>query len=147
MEQVVAVATERRLAHLTLAEDPFFPRIREGVAGEAVDFALAAGQAAADMAGSGWGRDPEKVAESLEVPVTRDTERIRAGAEDAARLSAMHAARHSFAHRGEWFKAAGEDPAEQDSRRVDVGGAASPGPDSSTGVATGTSPAARPLSG
>lgn len=76
---VVAAASERRLAHLTLQEDPFFPRLQAGAAEEAVDFAVAAGQAAADTTRLQWGLDPESVAAALGVPVTRDQRKARAG--------------------------------------------------------------------
>lgn len=79
MEQVVAAGTARRLAHLTLMDDPFFLRIRSGMSAQAIDFALDAGQAAAAMVTSRWGREPYEIARALGVPVSCETERARAG--------------------------------------------------------------------
>jgi hypothetical protein len=71
MRVVVAEGTEQRLAHLTLRDDPFArwlqPESEQGV----IDFALAAGQAAAEIAIGNWGRRPEGVAATLRVPITR----------------------------------------------------------------------------
>jgi len=79
MEQVVAAGTERRLAHLRLLDDPFSHRLKEGIEQEAIDFALAAGQAAAEWITGKWGKAPEEIAAALRVPVTRSDEPAQAG--------------------------------------------------------------------
>jgi len=69
MQSVVASGTERRCAHLTLLEDPFYHRLAPGRERDAVDFGLTAGQVAAEMAAEKWGREPEAIASALKVPV------------------------------------------------------------------------------
>jgi len=79
MREVVAVATDRRLAHLTLSEDPLFHRLAPERAGEAVDFALHAGQSGAETAMAKWGRDPEQIAAALSVPVIKNADPAQTG--------------------------------------------------------------------
>jgi hypothetical protein len=79
MAAVRADGTECRFGHLTLSEDPFVHRLTADQAHQAVEAALAAGQAAADMATTTWGRNPAEIAASLKVPVTRDAEPARTG--------------------------------------------------------------------
>jgi len=69
MDEVIAIATERRCAHLMLREDPFFHRLPPGEEREAVDWAFAAGQAAAQKVISECGRSLERIASSLQVRV------------------------------------------------------------------------------
>jgi len=71
MQAVVASGTGRRCAHLTLLEDPFFHRLAPGSENEVVEFGLASGQVAAEMAVERWGRAPEAIAAALQVRVTR----------------------------------------------------------------------------
>ncbi|HTU02281.1 MAG TPA: hypothetical protein VMG58_10715 [Candidatus Sulfotelmatobacter sp.] len=71
MQAVVAAATPRRLAHLTLSDDPFVHRLTPALAREAVEAGLTAGRAAAEMAAVRWRRDPEGIAAALNVPITR----------------------------------------------------------------------------
>jgi hypothetical protein len=79
MGEVVAVATDRRLAHLTLSEDPFFHRLTPEKACEAVDFALNSGESAAGIVQKKWGRDPEQIAAALELPIFRNTDPAQTG--------------------------------------------------------------------
>jgi hypothetical protein len=69
MAEVVTVGTERRFAHLMLKGDPFFGRLPPRADQEAIDFALAAGQAAANRVVPQYGRAPEAIAAALRVPV------------------------------------------------------------------------------
>jgi len=79
MPAVLAAGTERRFAHLTLADDPFVHRLTPDNAREAVGCALAAGQAAAEMVTAKWGRDPEGIAACLKVPVTKSEQPAQTG--------------------------------------------------------------------
>ena len=79
MEQVIAAGTERRFAHLRLLDDPFSHRLKEGLEEEAIDFGLAAGEAAAESVTEKWGRAPEEIAAALGVPVIRSGESAQAG--------------------------------------------------------------------
>lgn len=75
----MAEGTERRLAHLTLLDDPFVRRLQPGTEQGLIDFALAAGQAASEMATGNWGRRPEGIAASLDVPIIRSDGPAQAG--------------------------------------------------------------------
>jgi hypothetical protein len=79
MAEVVPVGTERRFAHLMLRDDPFFGRLPPRADQEAIDFALAAGQTAADRVVPQYGRAPEAMAASLRVPVTHSDQVTQAG--------------------------------------------------------------------
>ena len=79
MTKLVAVASERRCAYLMLKDDPFFRRIPPGSEREAIEFAFAAGQAAAQRVISQYGRSPEEIAHSLQVRVTRTDAAMSAG--------------------------------------------------------------------
>ena len=79
MTKLVAVASERRCAYLMLKDDPFFRRIPPGSEREAIEFAFAAGQAAAQKITSQHGRSPEEIAHSLQVRVTRTDAAMSAG--------------------------------------------------------------------
>jgi len=79
MRAVVAEGTERRLAQLTLRDDPFARRLQPESEQGVIDFALAAGQAAAEMAIGNWGRRPEGIAASLGVPIARSSSPAQAG--------------------------------------------------------------------
>jgi len=79
MTEVVAVASERRCAYLMLKDDPFFGRLPPGSEREAIEFAFAAGQAAAQKVISQYGRSPEEIAHSLQVRVTRTDAAMAAG--------------------------------------------------------------------
>ena len=74
MREVVSVASDRRLAHLTLSEDPFFHRLTPEKARDAVEFALKAGESAAYMARETWGRCPEQIAAALNLPIIRSAD-------------------------------------------------------------------------
>jgi hypothetical protein len=77
--EVVAVGTEHRFAHLMLKDDPFFGRLPPRSDQKAIDFALAAGQAAADRVVPQYGRAPEAIAAALQVHVTRSDQLTQAG--------------------------------------------------------------------
>jgi len=79
MVEVIAVATERRCAHLMLREDPFFRRLPPGNEPEAIEWAFAAGQAAAEKVISQCGRSLERIASSLQVRVTHRDAAMAAG--------------------------------------------------------------------
>lgn len=79
MTAVRAEGTERRFGHLALSGDPFVHRLTADQAHQAVEAALAAGQAAAEMATTTWGRDPAEISASLKVPITHDEEPARTG--------------------------------------------------------------------
>jgi hypothetical protein len=79
MTAVLAAGTERRLAHLTLADDPFVHRLTPEAAREAVGCALSAGHAAAEMVTAKWGRDPEGIAACLQIPITKSEQPARTG--------------------------------------------------------------------
>ncbi len=79
MAEVVAVGTERRFAHLMLKDDPFFGRLPPQSDQEAIDFAFAAGRAAADRVVPQYGRAPEAIAAALQVPVTRSGQETQVG--------------------------------------------------------------------
>jgi hypothetical protein len=79
MERVIPVGTERRFAHLTLQEDPFFHRLRPEMHREAVDFGLTAGRDAADQAMERYGQEPEAMAAVLRISVVRSEEQSQAG--------------------------------------------------------------------
>jgi hypothetical protein len=79
MERVIREGTERRFAHLTLQEDPFFHRLRPEMHRQALDFGLAAGQEAADQAMERYEREPEAMAAVLRVSVVRSGEQPQAG--------------------------------------------------------------------
>jgi hypothetical protein len=79
MTEVIAVASERRCAYLMLKDDPFFGRLPSGSDQEAIQFAFAAGEAAAQKVITQHGRSPEGIACSLQVRVTRTDAAISAG--------------------------------------------------------------------
>jgi len=79
MEEVVRIGSERRLAHLRLLEDPFYHCLKEGVDQRAIDFALAAGQEAAELAKQRHGPRPDQIAAALRVPVIYRNEAVQAG--------------------------------------------------------------------
>ena len=79
MQRVVAEGTERRLAHLTLLDDPFIRRLPNGAEQGVIDFALAAGQTAAQMTIGRWGQRPEGIAAALGVPITCRSGSARVG--------------------------------------------------------------------
>jgi len=79
MERVIREGTERRFAHLTLQEDPFFHRLRPEMRGEAVDFGLTSGQEAADQATERYGRETEAMASVLRISVVRSEDQLQAG--------------------------------------------------------------------
>ena len=79
MERVIQEGTERRFAHLTLEEDPFFHRLRPEMRREAVDFGLASGQEAAEQATERYGRETEGMASVLRISVVRSEEQPQAG--------------------------------------------------------------------
>jgi len=79
MREVVSVASDRRLAHLTLSEDPFFHRLTSETARDAVDFALKAGESAAHMAQEKWGRHPEQIAAVLNLPIIKSADPAQTG--------------------------------------------------------------------
>jgi len=79
MREVVAVASDRRLAHLTLSEDPFFHRLTPEKARDAVEFALKAGEFAAETAKTKWGRNPESIAAALNLPIIKSADPARTG--------------------------------------------------------------------
>ncbi len=79
MTEVVAVASERRCAYLMLKDDPFFGRLPSGSEQEVVQFALTAGQAAAQQVMNQYGRVPETLASSLQVRVNRNDATMAVG--------------------------------------------------------------------
>jgi hypothetical protein len=79
MREVVSVASDRRLAHLTLSEDPFFHRLRPEMARDAVDFALKAGESAAHLAKKEWGRHPKQIATALNLPIIKSADPAQTG--------------------------------------------------------------------
>lgn len=79
MREVVAVASDRRLAYLTLSEDPFFHRLTPEKARDAVDFALKAGESAEETAKAKWGRDPEPIAAALNLPIIKSADPAQTG--------------------------------------------------------------------
>jgi len=79
MAEVVAVGTERRFAHLMLKDDPFFGRLPRRSYQEAIDFAFAAGQTAADRVMPQYGHKPEAIAAALQVHVTRSDQWTQTG--------------------------------------------------------------------
>jgi len=79
MREVVSVASDRRLAHLTLSEDPFFHRLTPEKARDAVDFALKAGESAAHMAKEKWGRRPKQIAAALNLPIIKSADPAQTG--------------------------------------------------------------------
>ncbi len=79
MREVVAVASDRRLAHLAISDDPFFHRLTPDKASEAVGVALAAGESAGKSAKARWGRDPERIAATLNLPIIRSADPARTG--------------------------------------------------------------------
>ena len=79
MAEVVTVGTEHRFAHLMLKDDPFFGRLPPRADQEAIDFALAAGQTAADRVVPQYGRVPEAITAALRVPVTHSDQVPQAG--------------------------------------------------------------------
>ena len=79
MREVVSVASDRRLANLTLSEDPFFHRLSPEKARDAVDFALKAGESAAHMAKEKWGRHPKQIAAALNLPIIKSADPAQTG--------------------------------------------------------------------
>ena len=79
MSAVISTGTPRRFARLTLAEDPFFRRVPPGDEGRIVDFALRAGEAAAEMIVPTHGRILEAIAAGLRVAVQYSPEESQAG--------------------------------------------------------------------
>lgn len=79
MRAVVAAGTDRRFGHLSLQEDPFVHRLTVAMSHEAVEFALAAGEAAARETTAKWGHDPAEIAASLKVPIARNDEPAQTG--------------------------------------------------------------------
>jgi len=79
MHEAVQVGTERRFARLVLREDPLAGRLRAGEDLKAIDHALEAGQAAADMTVKQWGVRPEEIAAKLGVDVRHSDEAARMG--------------------------------------------------------------------
>lgn len=75
---VVDLGTEWRCAALTLAEDPFADKLSARRA-EAIGFALGAGETAAAVIVPRYGRDPEAIAQALQVPVCRSDEAAMTG--------------------------------------------------------------------
>ncbi len=76
---MIQEGTERRFAHLTLQGDPFFHRLPPEKRQEAVDFGLASGQAAVNLAVTRYGRDPESIAKTLQISVIRSDEQAKTG--------------------------------------------------------------------
>jgi hypothetical protein len=79
MREVLRAGSEQRLAHLTLLDDPFARRLQPGAHLGAVDFALAVGRTAAEIASERWGRRPEEIAAALGVPICRSDDPAQAG--------------------------------------------------------------------
>ncbi|HXZ37561.1 MAG TPA: hypothetical protein VEL68_16180 [Thermodesulfobacteriota bacterium] len=79
MAEVIVEATERRCACLMLRDDPFFRRLPSAKEGEAIEWAFAAGQAAAQKITTEYGRSTERIASSLQVRVTRAETAMVAG--------------------------------------------------------------------
>jgi len=79
MTEVIAVASEQRCAYLALKDDPFFGRLPSGSEQGAIQFALTAGQSAAQQVMSQYGRVPENIASSLQVRVNRNDAAILVG--------------------------------------------------------------------
>jgi hypothetical protein len=79
LTKVFAVGTERRFAYWMLTEDPFFGRLPESRREEAVEFALAAGQRAADWTLERYGDNPKTMGDALKVSVRFNESEARAG--------------------------------------------------------------------
>ena len=67
MKEAIAVASEPKCAYLMLKDDPFFNCLPSGAEQEAIQLALAAGQAAAQQVINQYGQVPGSIASSLQV--------------------------------------------------------------------------------